>query len=286
MTRSTEPRSIAELLALAAQQLPGDSARLDAEILLAHALAQPRSYLFTWPERRPDADHQLQFMALLARRRQGEPVAHLTGQREFWSLMLQVTPDTLIPRPETETLVELALQLIPADATWQIADLGTGSGAIALALASERAACRIVATDSSSAALGVAQANAAQLGLHNITFIAGDWCAPLNERGFEMIVSNPPYIRAQDPHLDAGDLRFEPRSALVAGSDGLDALRRIATQARACLRPGGILLLEHGWDQGPQARRLLQEQGYMEIATHPDTAGRDRVVSGRQYAKT
>lgn len=281
MTRAAKRDSIAALLEHAAQQLTGASARLDAEVLLAHVLERPRSYLFAWPERQPDAAQQQRFAALLARRQHGEPVAYLTGQREFWSLPLEVTRDTLIPRPETETLVALALQAIPPDAALLVADLGTGSGAIALALASERPRCHIVATDRSLAALSVAQRNAERLQLHNIEFMHGDWFAALGARRFDLVVSNPPYIAMNDPHLDSGDVRFEPRTALAAGSTGLDALRQISQQARAHLCNHGHLLLEHGYDQGPAVCALLREAGYSEVQDHPDTAGLDRVASGR-----
>lgn len=280
MTRAARPGSIASLLANAAQQLTGDSAHLDAAVLLAHVLGKPRTYLLAWPERQPDTAQQQRYAGLLARRQRGEPVAYLTGQREFWSLALEVTPDTLIPRPETETLVALALQAIPLEAPLLIADLGTGSGAIALALASERPRCHVVATDCSVAALAVAQRNAKRLQLDNIEFLAGHWLAPLAGRRFDLIVSNPPYIAAQDPHLDTGDIRFEPRSALTAGTDGMDALRQIAQDARTHLRDNGRLFMEHGYDQGPAACALLQGAGYQEVCDHADTAGLDRVVTG------
>ena len=208
------------------------SAAIDAEILLAYVLDTARSYLHAWPERNLDALQLTQFNALIERRLRGEPVAYLTGVRGFWSLELRVTKDTLIPRPETELLVELALQRIPPHAAWSIADLGTGSGAIALAIAHERPRCKIVATDHSPAALKIAHANAERLSIHNIEFRLGsdDWFAPLQNESFDMIVSNPPYMRSDDPHLQ--DLRFEPELALVAGADGLRHLRAIAERSR------------------------------------------------------
>jgi release factor glutamine methyltransferase len=286
MTRAAKPDSIASLLANAAQQLTGDSARLDAAVLLAHVLGKPRTYLLAWPDRQPDAAQQQRYAGLLARRLRGEPVAYLTGWREFWSLELEVTPDTLIPRPETETLVALALQAIPVDAALQIADLGTGSGAIALALASERPRCQVVATDRSVAALAVAKRNAGRLQLNNIEFLAGHWFAPLAGRRFDLVVSNPPYIATQDPHLNTGDVRFEPRGALTAGTHGMEALREIAQDARAHLLDNGRLFMEHGYDQGPAACALLQDMGYLEVRDHPDPAGLDRVVTGEKGSDT
>jgi release factor glutamine methyltransferase len=276
--------AIAALLQAATQRLHSDSPALDAEVLLAHALGRPRSYLRAWPERIPDAAAQARFADLLARRIRGEPVAYLTGTREFWSLSLDVTPDTLIPRPDTETLVTLALELIPTDADWRIADLGTGSGAIALALARERPGCRVTATDSSPAALAVAQGNALRHGLENIEFVAGDWCSALNGNRFALIVSNPPYIPAGDPHLAQGDVRFEPRGALAAGEAGLDALRDIVRCAAGHLAGPGWLLLEHGYNQGEAISMLLGEAGYRDISDHSDHAGLGRVARARRPA--
>lgn len=282
MNSSTEPRTIAQLLAHAVRQLATDTARLDAEVLLAHALDKPRSHLHAWPDRVPDSDARARFEALLARRAGGEPVAYLTGVREFWSLPLAVTPATLIPRPETETLVSLALALIPAGVPVDVADLGTGSGAIALAIARERPHARILATDRSANALEVARANAQHLAVDTVDFAAGDWCTALGAREFDLIVSNPPYIPAGDPHLAQGDVRFEPRTALAAGSDGLVDLAAIAHCARTHLRAGGWLLLEHGYDQQSAVMHLLRDLGYRDIAGHPDSSGLDRVVCGRR----
>lgn len=267
------------LLEEAARQFTdSDSPRLDAEVLLAHALHKPRSYLRAFAEVEPDAETEQDFALLVARRAAGEPVAHLTGQREFWSLPLQVTADTLIPRPDTELLVEQALEHIPANAGWRIADLGTGSGAIALAIASERPHCHIVACDLSTAALAVAQTNARQLGLNNIEFRHSDWCSALSEdEQFEIIVSNPPYIRAADPHLEQGDVRFESRLALVSGEDGLDAIRLILEQAKQHLVKGGWLLIEHGYDQGQSMRELFDSAGYLNAKTLQDSGQNDRL---------
>lgn len=258
-----------------------DSARLDAELLLATVLGKPRSYLHAWPEHALTEAQARQFAALVARRAAGEPIAHILGNREFWSLELEVTPDTLIPRPETELLVELALARIPNDAAWRIADLGAGSGAIALAIAHERPRCHIDADDISAPALAVAERNAHRLGIGNAHFHIGAWHEPFSGIRFDMIVSNPPYIRTDDPHLLEGDVRFDPRSALVAGGDGLDDLRRIIAGAPAHLRPGGWLLVEHGYDQGVPVAQLFTQAGFIEVRTHADLAGQPRVTEGR-----
>lgn len=267
-----------ELLRAARPRLePGE-----ADLLLAHALGRSRTWLFTHGEDEVDADAAERFEALVQRRAQGEPVAYLTGQRGFWRFDLQVGPATLIPRPETERLVELALERLPEDRALRVADLGTGSGAIALAIAVERPRAVVVATDASAGALEVARGNAARLELRNIEFRLGDWLAPLHGERFALIASNPPYIASGDPHLDEGDLRFEPASALASGPDGLDAIQVIAAHAPAHLEPGGWLLLEHGWDQGAAVRALLTSVGFVEVATELDLEGRDRVTMGRR----
>ena len=226
-------------------------------------------------------DQQHRLKKLLAQRCQGEPIAYLTGTREFWSLEFNVSPATLIPRPETELLVEKALAFIPRDAEWTIADLGTGCGAIALALAKERPRCRLIATDISPAALEVARTNAAKFGLTNIEFREGSWFEPLNDMQLDMIVSNPPYVRANDPHLEQGDVRFEPEQALAAGPEGLDAIRQIALSAREHLNPAAWLLFEHGWDQAAAIGQLLHSLGYRNIVCYPDLGGRDRITACR-----
>ncbi len=258
--------------------------RLEAELLLAHALGWSRTRLHTWPETRPAEQKCERYRSWVEQRAAGEPIAYLTGVREFWSLELTVTPDTLIPRPETELLVELALARIPTDAEWTIADLGTGSGAIALALATERPRCRIIATDRSAAALEVASANAWRHRLDRVHFHHGDWWQPLHGQRFHLVASNPPYVASGDPHLDRGDLPHEPRAALAAGPDGLDSLRTLATGCRDHLHPGGWLLLEHGFDQGAAVRALLCAAGLTEVNTHCDLAGLERATAAKAPA--
>ena len=261
--------------------------RLDAELLLAHVLDKPRSYLFTWPEQLLDSTQVAGLRQLVSRRQAGVPVAYLIGQREFWHLTLKVTEATLIPRPDTELLVELALN--PELLSWQepsatvrVADLGTGSGAIALALASECPHWDIVAIDKSPAALAVARENAANNRITNTRFVEGSWCTPLAQNTMSLIVSNPPYIADDDPHLKEGDVRFEPISALTSGIDGLKDIRQIAQQALPCLVPGGWLLLEHGYDQGAQVQTILAQVGYTQIRTEADLADHDRVTAARR----
>ncbi|MFC4765110.1 peptide chain release factor N(5)-glutamine methyltransferase [Dyella koreensis] len=266
------------VLAAATQRL---GERVDAEALLLHVLQKPRSWLIAHDTDVLDADVIATYEALIARRAAGEPVAYITGHRGFWSLELEVTPATLIPRPETELLVELALRHLPAGQTLRVADLGTGSGAIALAIAHERPQAQVSAVDVSAEALAVARRNAQRLGIGNVRFLQGSWMTPLSGESFAVIVSNPPYIEADDPHLEQGDLRFEPAGALASGTDGLDAIRHIVTEAPARLQPGGWLLMEHGWDQGPPVRALLTAAGYVEVETVPDLEGRDRVSGGR-----
>jgi release factor glutamine methyltransferase len=256
-----------------------ESAALDAELLLAFAADVSRSRLRAWPERIAKPDQEQAYRSLIQRRACGEPVAYLLGQREFWSLCLDVSSDTLIPRPETECLVERALALLPADSEAAVLDLGTGAGGIALALATERPGIQLTALDRSPAALAVAQRNAARLGCR-VMWLASDWFSALADRSFDLIVANPPYVADADPHLECGDLRFEPRAALAAGPDGLSALRAIITVAPRHLRPGGVLLLEHGFDQGPAVLGLLQHAGFRDCRDHQDLAGLPRVAEG------
>ena len=270
-----------ELLVQAAARLPGTEGRHEAELLLLHVLQRSRGWLFAHPEARIDDAAVVAFNALVDRRAAGEPVAYLLGWKGFWTLDLEVGPATLIPRPETELLVELALARLPTDRSLDVADLGTGSGAIALALASERPRARVTATDLSADALVVAHRNAQRNGLGNVSMLQGAWFAPLAERVFDLVTSNPPYIAADDPHLAQGDLRFEPPGALASGADGLDDIRIITAQAPAHLRAGGWLLLEHGWDQGDAVRALLQAAGFTAVETARDLEARDRVSLGQ-----
>ncbi|MEO7071976.1 MAG: peptide chain release factor N(5)-glutamine methyltransferase [Rhodanobacter sp.] len=257
-------------------------ARADAEALLLHVLDRPRSWLFAHADETAAMEVQTAFLALVERRAAGEPVAYLTGRRGFWSLDLQVTPATLIPRAETELLVELALARLPTATAGRVLDLGTGSGAVALALAQERPQAQVTASDASTAALAVARGNARRLGLERVRFVAGDWFAPLANELFDLIVANPPYIEAGDPHLQRGDLRYEPPAALASGTDGLDAIRAITRDARGHLQAGGWLLLEHGWRQGAAVAQLLRDAGYADVFTGQDMEHRDRVSGGRQ----
>lgn len=254
---------------------------VDAQWLLAHALARPRAWLYAHAGDPVDTASAQAFAGFVERRSAGEPVAYLTRCRGFWTFELEVTPDTLIPRPETELLVELALARLPEGCDLRIADLGTGSGAIALALAAQRPGAQVTATDISQAALIVAHRNAAKLGLRNIEFRQGDWCAALSTARLDLIASNPPYIANADPHLSAGDLRFEPAGALASGIDGLDAIRTIVRDAPAHLAPGGWLVIEHGMTQGAGVRALLLAVGFVDIGTEHDLEHRDRVTLGR-----
>jgi len=276
------PSTIDQTIRQAAQQLAvaSPSPRLDAEVLVMHATGLARTALITRAQELLSPECEVRLQKLLARRECGEPIAYLTGKREFWSLELCVAPDVLIPRPETELLVEQALKRIPEQTSWTIADLGTGSGAVALAIARERPRCRLIATDNSSTALTIAIANAHQLDIENIEFRLGDWLTPLAGMTVDMIASNPPYIQANDPHLAEGDIRFEPYSALIAGADGLDAIRRIAADAVSVLRPDGYLLLEHGYDQASRVRTLLESHDYDRVFSFRDTANHERVTAG------
>ena len=257
----------------------GESPRADADALLCHLLGCRRSYLMTWPERELDAAQQATLEGWLTRRLAGEPVAHLVGEREFWSLPLKVSPATLIPRPDTEVLVEQALARLPAGPC-ALLDLGTGTGAIALALKSERPDATVWAVDRMPEAAALARHNSTALGLP-IIVRDGSWFEPLEDAPrFDLIVSNPPYIDGADPHLAEGDVRFEPRSALVADEQGLADIRRIVAQAPAHLAPGGWLLLEHGWSQGEAVRQLLLQHGYQQVETVRDYGDNERVTLG------
>ena len=258
------------------------TARLDAEVLLAEVLGWSRSRLLAHPGASLDPARARRFEALMERRRGGEPIAYITGRREFWSLEFTVTPDTLVPRPETEHLVEAVLGVVPPDDAATIADVGTGAGAVAVALARERPRSFVLGSDRSPAAVAVARANAARLGAGNVSFIVADACAALAQGRWSVIVSNPPYVAEGDPHLATGDVRFEPRAALVAGPRGLAMLETLARQGPARLTGGGWLVLEHGRDQGPAVRALLAGAGLGTIETLHDLAGNERVTLGRR----
>lgn len=262
-----------------------DSPRLDVEILLAHVLNKDRTYLFTWPERLLTAAEAAQFCQALERRRGGEPVAHITGKREFWSLPLWVDKSTLIPRPETELLVETVLDLFAADSpskARRLLDLGTGSGAIALALASEKSHWHCLGVDRSAAALALAEKNRQHLQLHNLTFRCSDWFSAVAAETFDVIVSNPPYLGASDPHLTRGDVQHEPRSALVAKNNGLADIENIISQSAVHLLPDGWLLIEHGYDQADAVATRFTQAGYVQIQQLQDLGGNPRVTLGRR----
>lgn len=247
------------------------------------ATGKTRTHFRAWPEKKLTEEEEKIFHGFLEQRLHGRPVAHITGSREFWSREFLVTPDVLIPRPETELLVELALERIPAGLAASVADLGTGSGAVAITLALERPNAAVTALDLSPAALDIARQNAARLGAGNVRFLQSDWFAtlPACER-FDLIVSNPPYIAENDPHLGQGDVRFEPALALASGPDGLDAIRHIVRQAPERLKPGGWLLFEHGFEQAEAARELLQAAGFAEVGSFADLQGHGRVSGGRK----
>lgn len=273
--------TLAQALTWASDQLATSEARTDAEYLLCHVLEQTRTYLFTWPERTLSAIQWSQYQDLVTRRQQGEPVAYLTGHRAFWSLDLATNASTLIPRADTETLVSTVLSQVPERAC-DVVDLGTGTGAIALALATERPLWRIQGVDRSDDAVALAQTNAQRNGITSVRFVAGSWCTPLADLSVDVLVSNPPYIREHDPHLDQGDVRFEPRSALTSGIDGLDDIRQIIQQAQRVLRAGGWLFFEHGYDQRDDVVLLLIDAGFEAIGTARDLGGNERVTFGRR----
>lgn len=269
------------LLSSPKSESDADTAKLDAEVLLAFVLNKPRSYLYTWPEQIVDTEQADQFKEALQRRYCGEPIAYITGVKEFWGLPLKVTPATLIPRPETERLVEIALQYIPRDGTCHVADLGTGSGAIALAIASERPNATLEASDISEAALAVANANLSSLALNNVLLTQGAWFECFTDQKFNFVLSNPPYVEEQDPHLQQGDLRFEPQTALSSGNDGLGDIRTIIESAKGFLSDGAYLLLEHGFDQAEAVIDLFEKSGYSEVQCYRDYGARERATIGR-----
>lgn len=279
-----QPPTVGQALARARTALEATSgtARLDAEILLAQALGWSRARLLAHPGTSLDPACARRFEALVERRREGEPIAYVTGRREFRSLEFAVTPDTLIPRPETEHLVEAVLGVVSPDDAAAIADVGTGAGAVAVALARERPRSFVLGSDRSPAAVAVARANAVRLGAGNASFIVADACAALAPNRWSVVVSNPPYVAENDPHLTTGDLRFEPREALVSGPRGLAMLETLARQGPARLVDGGWLVLEHGRDQGPAVRALLARAGLEAVETIRDLAGNERVTLGRR----
>lgn len=271
---------IASLLRSA--ELPDSpTARLDVELLLAAALGKPRSFLHTWPERIVSSEAAHTFEAFVRRRRTGEPVAYILGLQGFWNIDLEVATHTLIPRPETEMLVETALELLPGTIPHRLLDLGTGTGAIALSLAKDRPQWTITAVDRVDEAVDLAERNRQRLNLDNAAVMKSHWFSALKNQRFDLIISNPPYIASDDPHLAEGDVRFEPSSALVAGVDGMDDLRVITSEATAHLEPGGWLLLEHGYDQGAAVRDLLNGHGFEQIQTRRDLGDNERITFGR-----
>jgi release factor glutamine methyltransferase len=281
--RQSDSTPLADLLAGGAAALRdvSPSAQLDAELLLAKATSQTRTTLRMAPEQPVPADQCATYRSLISRRSQGEPVAYLLGTQDFWTLTLTVTPAVLVPRPETELVVERALFHLPAAVPAQILDLATGSGAIALAIADERPAVSVLATDLSAAALQVATGNAIRLGLDRVQFIAGSWYDPVGPRRFAIITSNPPYVAADDPDLNPAVLAHEPALALFADGEGFAALEEIIAGAPDHLEPGGWLILEHGWQQAGRVRNLLEQAGFRHVRSHADLAGHERVTEGQ-----
>jgi len=276
--------TITEALAAAQARLTlaaNTEAKLEAQLLLQHVLQVNRAWLIAHENDTLSPNIQTEFEALLTRRLQGEPMAYILGEREFYGLVLQVTPATLIPRPDTETLVEAALDKIPQNMDVHVLDLGTGSGAIALAIAKHRTQANVVAVDASPAALEVAKHNADRLNISNVQFVSSDWFSALEDQRFEIIVSNPPYIEADDPHLAQGDLRFEPPDALASGKDGLSDIRIIINQCLTHLKPQGWLMLEHGYNQGTAVADLMSAAGLVDVATIEDLGGNARVTIGK-----
>jgi release factor glutamine methyltransferase len=281
--------SIARLLRDAVLQLSdsSDSAALDAEVLLCLALDKPRAYLRAWPDRKPEPDQILLFQTLLRQRRQGAPIAYLTGRREFWSRDFQVSPDVLIPRPETELLIEISLSLLPKAQPARLIDLGTGSGILAITLAMELPEAEVTATDLSLAALNIAKRNAAAHRADHIRFLLSDWFASVPPATFDLVISNPPYIAENDSHLKQGDVRFEPKTALTAPNQGLADIQTIADEARRYLKTGGHLLIEHGYDQEQAVQSIFRNLGYDNVQTYKDLSGQPRATYGKnsQQAK-
>ena len=275
--------NISEFIYTASKSLTDvtDTPKLDVELLLLKVLDKERSYLYAWPEKNLTNDEIAEAEELLLRRKTGEPIAYILGKRDFWDFSIEVSPATLIPRPETEILVELALQKFDPNTSLDIADLGTGSGILAIALAREFPNSQVSAVDISDKALEVAQRNADALHLRNIKFESGSWLAPVAGKFFDLIVSNPPYIEEADHHLEEGDVRFEPRSALASGVDGLDDIRIIAKQAIVQLKSSGVLAVEHGYQQGKAVQDIFIAAGFEQVETVKDLQGHDRVTVGK-----
>jgi release factor glutamine methyltransferase len=274
--------TIKELLRKARSRLPGNEGIEESERLMEDFCGIRRSHQFSHPEEELSEEQANRFLVAVERRADGEPLAYITGRRGFWDMDLQVGKGVLIPRPDTECLVEQALARIPAGAKWQVLDLGTGSGAIAIAIARERMLCEVTATDISASALDIARENAGEHGAGRIEFLCGYWFLPLSGREYDMIVCNPPYICSDDPHLKIGDLPSEPSFALVAGSDGMDAIRQIVDDSMNYLKPDGWLLFEHGYEQADHVRSLLVESGFTDVFTQKDHGGQERVSGGKR----
>lgn len=278
--------SIAQCLQLSTElDAVSDSARLDIELLLCHVLQKNRTYLFTWPDKTLSPEQAGQFLQFFNRRKSGEPIAHILGQREFWSLPLTVNNSTLIPRPDTELLVEWVLELFADDSSQQkcnCLDLGTGTGAIVLAIASEKPQWQLMGVDSSADAVALAEKNRRDLHFAHVQIMQSDWFSAIPAQQFDVIVSNPPYIDSQDPHLDQGDVRFEPRSALIAGNKGLADIELIIRESWNYLCEHGWLLLEHGYDQAQAVRDLFNARGFSQVETRKDLGGNERVTLGRK----
>lgn len=277
------PKRIADWLESAEQRLllTSESPRLDAEVLLAHSLGQSRSHLRAWPEKILTVTESEQFQALVELRYQGTPVAYLLGEREFWSRSFKVNDSVLIPRPDTELIVELALDLLATRQNCKVIDLGTGSGIIAITLAAERPNDQVIASDMSKAALALAAENAVNLKIGNIQFKESNWFEQIDEYDFDMVISNPPYIAADDPHLEEGDVRFEPKQALISPAQGLYDIRLLADQSRQHLKAGAYILIEHGYQQQLEVQAILQHFDFKNIITHCDLAGNPRVTLGQ-----
>ncbi len=273
---------INEILSESSLNINSPTPKLDVEILLAHVLNKSRSFLYSHADEKIAPDYIQQFIQLLKRRKKGEPIAYIVGEQDFWNIKLKVNHNTLIPRPETEMLVEKSLEYGVGRENLRVLDLGTGSGAIAIALAKEKPTWEIIATDISPKALAIAQENAVLNQVENIKFYLGDWCAALPMRNFNIIISNPPYVNDNDELIKQGDVRFEPRIALHAGKDGLADIRRIIHQAKRILAKDGLLLLEHGYTQQKQILELLECEGYQQCQGFADLAGHDRVVVAKK----